>query len=222
MARDIASIAAKKEHRAWLEAELGARQRALPDKRYGVIYADPPWRFQPWSRETGMDRAAENHYPTSPLAEIMALDVSSIAAADCVLFLWSTVPVLDQALQVMKGWDFEYKSHAIWAKDRIGTGYWFRNQHEVLLVGTRGKIPAPAMGTQWSSLILAPVGRHSEKPVVFYEMIENYFPTLPKIELHARGVVPRPGWDVWGLEAPSSAELGRVESAADGRDEAAI
>jgi hypothetical protein len=72
----------KRARRAQLEAELGARQRALPDKRYGVIYADPPWRFEPYSRITGMDRAAENHYPTSPLAEIKALDVKSIAAPD--------------------------------------------------------------------------------------------------------------------------------------------
>jgi N6-adenosine-specific RNA methylase IME4 len=196
----------KKERRAQLEAELGARQRALPDRRYGVIYADPPWRFQPWSRETGMDRAAENHYPTSLLAEIKALDVESIAAADCVLFLWSTVPMLDQALEVMKAWGFEYKSSFTWGKNRMGTGYWARNQTEYLLIGTRGKVPAPAMGTQWSSLILAPVGRHSEKPETFCEMIESYFPTLPKIELHARGIVPRPGWDVWGLEAPASGE----------------
>ena len=78
------------------------------------------------------------------------------------------------------------------------------------------------MGTQWQSLIEASVAPYSEKPSAFCEMIESYFPTLPKIELHANGVVPRIGWDVWGLEARSSAELRRVESEADGRDEAAI
>jgi N6-adenosine-specific RNA methylase IME4 len=205
-------VSDKKVRRARLEAELGTRQRALPDKRYGVILADPPWRFEPYSRVTGMDRAAENHYPTSPLAEIKALDVESIAAADCVLFLWATAPMLPQAIEVMKAWGFAYKTCAVWSKDRIGTGYWFRNKHEILLVGTRGKVPAPAMGTQWSSLIQAPVGRHSEKPEAFCEMIESYFPTLPKIELHARGVMSRPGWDVWGLEAPSSAELRRPDT----------
>ena len=60
------------------------------------------------------------------------------------------------------------------------------------------------MGTQAQSLIEAAVGRHSEKPAVFYEIIERYFPSLPKIELHARSVVARPGWDAWGLEAPTS------------------
>jgi N6-adenosine-specific RNA methylase IME4 len=207
-------LAEKKARRAQLEAELGARQRALPNKRYGVIYADPPWRFEPYSRVTGMDRAAENHYPTSPLAEIKALDVKSIAAADCVLFLWATAPMLHQAIEVMEAWGFTYKTCAVWNKDRIGTGYWFRNKHEILLVGTRGHVPAPAMGTQWPSLLEASVGRHSEKPTVFCEIIEIYFPTLPKIELHARGVVPRPGWDVWGLEAPTSADHCKIESQA--------
>ena len=114
--------------------------------------------------------------------------------------------MLPQAIEVMEAWGF------MWSKDRIGTGYWFRNKHEILLIGTRGKVPAPAMGTQWSSLIQAPVGRHSEKPENFCEMIESYFPTLPKIELHARGVMSRPGRDVWGLEAPPSAELRRPEA----------
>jgi N6-adenosine-specific RNA methylase IME4 len=118
--------------------------------------------------------------------------------------------MLPQALEVMKTWGFEYKSHGIWAKDRVGTGYWFRNQHELLFVGTRGHVPAPAMGTQWPSLIEASVRRHSEKPTAFREMIEAYFPTLPKIELHARGIAPRTGWDVWGLEAPAQTETGRA------------
>src|SRR6202000_2117682 len=140
---------------------------ALPNKRYGVILADPEWRFEPYSRETGMDRAADNHYPTSDTEAIAARDVEKIAAPDCVLFLWATAPMLPQALQVMQAWGFAYKSHCIWAKDLVGTGYWFRNQHELLLVGTRGDIPAPAMGTQAKSILQAAVGRHSEKPEAF-------------------------------------------------------
>ncbi len=67
-----------------------------------------------------------------------------------------------------------------------GTGYWFHNEHEVLLIGVKGKVPAPAPGTQWSSVIEAPVTGHSEKPEIFAEMIEEYFPTLPKMELFRR------------------------------------
>ena len=76
---------------------------------FGVIYADPPWRFEPYTRDTGMDRAADNHYPTMTLDEIKALDVPSIAAEDCVLFLWATAPMLPQALEVMTAWGFTYK-----------------------------------------------------------------------------------------------------------------
>lgn len=194
----------KRERRADKEIALGAKQRALPDKRFGVILADPEWRFEVYSRDSGMDRSADNHYPTSSVEEIMARDVASISADDCVLFLWATAPMLQEAFQVMKAWGFTYKSQLIWFKQRPGdargTGYWFLNEHEILLVGTRGDIPAPALGTQVRSVFLAPVGEHSEKPDDQYEIIERYFPTLPKIELNARRA--RDGWDAWGLEAP--------------------
>jgi N6-adenosine-specific RNA methylase IME4 len=147
---------------------------------------------------------AANHYPTSSLEEIKARAVPSIADDNCVLFLWATVPMLPQALEVMAAWGFEYKSACTWVKDKVGTGYWFRNQTEVLLVGTRGEIPAPAQGTQWSSAVTAPRSAHSAKPERFHEMIEAYFPTLPKIELNRRGV-PREGWDAWGNEAIEAA-----------------
>jgi N6-adenosine-specific RNA methylase IME4 len=100
----------------------------------------------------------------------------------------------------MRAWGFAYKTHLCWRKDRQGTGYWFRNEHELLLLGTRGHVPAPAMGAQWGSVIEAPALRHSAKPEAVYELIEGYFPTLAKIELNARQ--HRPGWVAWGLEAP--------------------
>jgi N6-adenosine-specific RNA methylase IME4 len=193
--------AIKQATRAVREAELAQRQAALPDSRYGVILADPEWRFEPWSRDTGMDRAADNHYPTTELAEIAARDVPSIAANDCVLFLWATAPMMPQAVEVMRAWGFEYRTNIVWAKDRVGTGYWVRNKHEHLLIGTKGDIPAPAPGTQFASVIEAAVSEHSEKPTCFHELIEAYFPIVPKIELNARKA--REGWARWGLEAPS-------------------
>jgi N6-adenosine-specific RNA methylase IME4 len=150
-------------------------------------------------------RAAANHYSTSPLDVIKARDVASIAADDSVLFLWATVPMLPQALEVMAAWGFEYRTQFAWAKDRAGTGYWNRNKHELLLVGAKGNIPAPAMGTQWESLVAGEVGSHSTKPGWQYELIEAYFPTLPRIELNARRY--RPGWDSWGAEAPQPAVM---------------
>jgi N6-adenosine-specific RNA methylase IME4 len=192
--------AEKRDRRAAREAELAARITALPDKRYGVILADPEWRFEPYSRETGMDRAADNHFPTSPIENIEARDVESIAADDCALFLCATVPMLPQALEVMASWGFDYRSNFVWIKDQIATGYWNRNRHELLLIGVRGDVPCPAPGEQSDSVIEADAGDHSVKPDAFYELIEAYFPNLPKIELNARR--RRPGWDAWGDEAP--------------------
>jgi N6-adenosine-specific RNA methylase IME4 len=117
--------------------------------------------------------------------------------------------MLPQALDVMTNWGFTYKTSFVWSKDRIGTGYWNRNKHEYLLVGTRGKIPAPAPGTQWDSVIEAPNGKHSEKPEASLKMVEAYFPSLPKIELNRRGS-PREGWDAWGNEVREREPLGEV------------
>jgi N6-adenosine-specific RNA methylase IME4 len=213
----------KKEMRSAKEAALGAKQMALPDKRYGVIYADPEWRFEPWSRDSGMDRAPENHYPTTKTIDIMARPVGDIAAEDCVLFLWATSAMLPHALMVMTAWGFDYKTHAIWNKVRKGeqggTGYWFTGEHELLLLGTRGQVPAPAPGTQWKSVIFADAGKHSEKPEIFAKLIEHYFPTLPRIELNARRA--REGWDSWGNEAPNEHEIPKpaTEAAAVGEVE---
>jgi N6-adenosine-specific RNA methylase IME4 len=191
----------KKEVRDTRERQLSAKIMALPGKAYGVIYADPPWKFEPYSRDTGMDRAADNHYPTMTLDKIKELEVP--IAPDAVLFLWATVPMLPEALSVMEAWGFKYVSNFVWVKDRIGTGYWTRNQHELLLIGTKGSVPAPAPGKQYPSAFTGPVEAHSVKPLAFRVAIEAMFPTLPRIELFAREKAE--GWDVWGYEAPQQA-----------------
>lgn len=212
--REIAQ-AVKRDRRDARETELAAKQTDLPDKRFGVILADPEWRFEPYSRDSGMDRAADNHYPTSSTSVIASRPVATIAAEDCCLFLWATVPMLPDALEVMAAWGFKYVSQCIWVKDRQGTGYWFRNRHEILLVGTRGNVPAPAPGTQFGTIFSGLTEQHSKKPDVAYEIAEAYFPNLPKIELNARA--RRPGWDAWGLEAGEDIdpETGEIFVAAD-------
>jgi N6-adenosine-specific RNA methylase IME4 len=160
-----ARAAEKKRKRAEREAELGAKIAALPSKKFGVILADPPWRFNAYSSDVGLLHAsADNHYPTCDPETIKALEVASIAAADSVLFLWATSATLLEALEVMAAWGFAYKSHFVWIKDKIGTGYWIRSRHENLLIGTRGDVPAPAPGTQFDSVFEARRRRHSESP----------------------------------------------------------
>jgi len=197
----------KKVQRAVREEMLGHKVRALPAQKFGVILADPAWRYENWSNETGMDRAPDNHYPTMSLDEIKAIEVPSIAAPDCVLWLWVPAPLLLAGIAVLESWGFDYKTNVVWEKVRPGAarglGRWFNVEHEHLLLGTRGRVPAPAPGEQWSSVIRAEVGPHSAKPERVLELIEAYFPTVPKIELNRRGPA-REGWSAWGNEAQES------------------
>lgn len=194
----VKQIARAEKERALAEKTI---TKSLESEKqvFGVIYADPPWRFETYS-ENGMDRSADNHYPTMSLVDIAALKVP--AADDCVLYLWATVPMLPEALNVMEAWGFSYKSQIVWVKDKIGTGYWTRNQHEILLIGVKGNVPAPAPGSQPPSTISAPLARHSEKPAVFAELIEKLFPSTPKVELFCRSL--REGWAVYGNQAEAA------------------
>ena len=163
---------------------------------FPVIFADPPWRYD--YAETD-NRAIENQYPTMANEDICALPVASIATDDCVLFLWATSPKLIEALDVVKAWGFTYKTCMVWAKDKIGMGYYARQQHELLLIATRGAPPTPAPADRPSSVITAARGEHSAKPDEFYAVIERMYPTLPKIELFCRS--PRDGWSAWGNQS---------------------
>ena len=85
-------------------------------KKYSIIYADPPWHYETYSKK-GQGRAAESHYPTMSLEDIKSLPVSKIAEKDCALFLWATFPCLQEALQVIEAWGFRYKTVAfVWIK----------------------------------------------------------------------------------------------------------
>jgi N6-adenosine-specific RNA methylase IME4 len=202
-------VAVSRAHRARRVQELAestlAASEALGQKLYGVLYIDPPWQY---AEELMGDvaRAVEEHYPTMSLDEIRALSVP--AANDCCLFLWTTVPMLADALTVMNAWGFTYKTTITWVKDKLGIGYWVRSQCEHLLVGVRGNVPTPARGDQLPAVIGTPRLGHSEKPDVFAEHIERVFPNVPKLEMFARK--GRPGWDVWGNEAPQEAVERRV------------
>jgi N6-adenosine-specific RNA methylase IME4 len=197
-----ARVEAMKQRRHDREVELAdstaAASRALGKKLYGVIYADPPWRYDNVPMGD-VARQNEQHYPSMALDDIKALLVP--AADDCVLFLWATVPLLPEAIEAMRAWGFTYKSSSTWVKDKAGTGYWVRGIVEHLLIGRRGDVPSPAPGDQYPGVIEAPRGRHSEKPDIFAEHIERLFPNVPKLEMFARE--KRDGWDVWGNEVAS-------------------
>lgn len=180
-------------------AEISKGNRELDTAvRYPIIYADPPWRYE--NPPIGAsDRSIENHYPTMTLDEICRAPVLELAAADALLYLWATAPKLAECFAVIEAWGFEYRTNLVWDKEIIGMGYHARNQHEILLIAKRGEIPPPPAGKQPSSVHRERRGKHSAKPVHYYEMIEAAYPELTKIELFARA--PRKGWAVWGNES---------------------
>lgn len=168
----------------------------LPDIPVGdVYYADPPWKYD-FSETT--TREIENQYPTMELEAIKQLEIP--APENAVLFLWATAPKLPEALEVMAEWGFQYKTQAVWDKEKIGMGYWFRGQHELLLIGTRGAFPAPSADARLSSVIRKKRTEHSVKPPEVHDMIERMCPNLRYVELFARSKYNEK-WQVWGYES---------------------
>jgi N6-adenosine-specific RNA methylase IME4 len=214
--------AEKKKKRDAKEIALGARIRALPETKAGLILSDFEWHFQVRSEQTGMDRHAANHYVTAKDSHTPEQIVErqrarmAVAADDCIHLMWCPASFNAVALKVMELQGFTYVSQFAWIKPSIGTGFWVRDKHELLLIGVKGNIPCPAMGDQFDSAIEAPKGRHSEKPDFQYEIAERYFPSLPKVELNARRV--RDGWIQWGNEAPDAEQpslaISKAEEAA--------
>ncbi len=178
------------------EIEQAATCDASPatDRLYSVILADPPWQYD---NESSATRRASNQYPCMATDKIAA--ITPPAAESCALYLWTTAPHLPDALHVMAAWGFGYKTCMVWIKDRIGTGWWARERHELLLIGSRGDMPPPLPKGRPDSVIEAPRQEHSVKPEAMHAAIERAFPTAAKIEMFARA--PRGGWDRWGLEA---------------------
>ena len=168
-------------------------------ERYPVIYLDPPWRYDYAESDT---RAIENQYPTMSLEEIKAMDMTKVAFDDCVMFMWATSPKLADAFEVLEAWGFSYRTCAVWDKQKIGMGYYFRQQHELLLIAVKGQPPTPAPADRPSSVFSYPRGSHSAKPHEVYEIIEAMYPTLPKIEMFCR--TPREGWGVWGNQSKAA------------------
>lgn len=171
-------------------------QLALPKKKYKLIYADPAWKYNNVRTGGSMNSGAAQHYPVMSIRDICDLPIQQICEDDCVLFLWTTVPLLDEGIKVLKSWGFQYKHSLFWRKiTSKGMGYWFRGQVEVLLMGVKGKVKA--FRSQSTNILQTKVERHSEKPEAMYKLIES-LRIEPRIELFARK--KRKGWDSWGLD----------------------
>ena len=172
---------------------------SLPKGKYNIIYADPPWKY--W---TGGFKNQSQHYNQMELEEICNLPITDLAADDCLLFMWTTFPMLDSFIDVLRCWGFEYSTVAfVWIKANknsggffTGLGNWTRSNAEICVLGRRGKVER--QDASISQIIYEPVGEHSVKPAITRNKIVQLVGDLPRIELFARQKTD--GWDVWGDE----------------------
>lgn len=180
-------------------------------KKYNIIYADPPWTYKVWS-EKGTGRSASQHYHLMKKEDIQNLNIQSLCANDCVLFLWATYPCLLEAIELIECWGFEYKTVAFtWIKRNKksvdtwfwGLGHWTRSNAEICLLATKGN--PKRISKSVHSIIDTPIRLHSQKPDEVRSRIVDLMGDLPRIELFARDYPY--GWDVWGNEIESDIVL---------------
>ena len=176
---------------------------SLPNKKYNIIYADPPWHFKSRS-EKGDGRNATQHYDCMSLEDICNMPVQEIADKDCVLLMWATDPLLEKAFKVIDSWGFKYKTVGFtWAKSNktnmgmfTGLGYWTRCNPEMCLLATKGK--PKRVSKSVAQLVIDQRREHSRKPDRIRNDIIELCGDLPRIELFARQTFD--GWDAWGNE----------------------
>lgn len=195
---DVKEVQAKRIELETREFERREKEAEAEEKPVSLlpnlVLADPPWRYD--FAETD-NRQIENQYPSATVDEIISHRPNT--EQDCVLLMWATVAKMREAFEVMEGWGFEYKTHAVWDKEKIGMGYWFRGQHELLIVATKGKMSPPDQADRVSSVFREARGKHSAKPECVYQWIEKAFNDHTKLEMYCRA--PRNGWLVFGNES---------------------
>ena len=165
----------------------------MPEGKYQVVYADPPWKYGNSMPEYFIEQA--NHYPLMTLEEICNIPIKNIVDKNAVLFLWVTSPILEECFQVIKAWGFEYKTSFIWDKIKHNMGHYSSVRHEILLLCIKGTYPIQNKKL-YDSVLSEERTEHSKKPNYYYEMIENLYPNGIKIELFSRN--KREGWISYG------------------------
>lgn len=187
-------------HRQLKKDEVAEKVTALPEGKYRVIYADPPWKYNDKCDSGGVQAAgAEKHYPAMSLAELEAMAIPDMAADDSVLFLWATCPLLEDALKLVKAWGFKYKAQFVWDKVKHNMGHYNSVRHELLLICTKGSC-TPDNVKLFDSVQVIERSEHSRKPEEFRQIIDTLYQHGKKIELFCRGDAPD-GWTAWGNES---------------------
>jgi len=180
--------------------KLNKNIKELPKDKFTVIYADPPWAYNDKQGGSISEKygSAEKHYPSMTLSELEALQISEITADNCVLWLWATSPLLEDALQLSKAWGFKYKAQFIWDKIKHNMGHYNSVRHELLLICTKGSC-VPQISKLFDSVQSIERAEHSRKPDEFRHIIDTIYPEGNRVELFARRQAK--GWETWGNES---------------------
>jgi len=187
--KEIKRVERKRELREMPAGEI--------EGKYNVLLADPPWQYD--QQSTSIRGVADDHYPTMTIEEIQALPVREITLKNAVLFLWTTTSMIKKAFSVIDAWGFEFKTSMVWVKSHIGTGFYVRSKHEIILIGVKGNF-LPMTTEIPESVFFADKDKHSKKPSKIYDIIENMYPEQKYMELFQRGKL-RKNWTGWGLES---------------------
>jgi len=189
----------------------------FPNKKYQIIYADPPWEYKQFSKDKGISPkfgSVLSQYKTMSVEQICSLPVKNITDDSCILFLWVTMPNLNRAFEVIKSWGFIYKTCAyVWVKLNpsgegiySGLGHWTNSNVELCLLSTKKKYPKRIVKNS-KQIQMFPRGKHSQKPLEIRNEIVRFMGDLPRIELFARKPKGQlfedssfKGWDLWGDE----------------------
>lgn len=187
------------------------------EKKYQIIYADPPWAFKNYDNKTAA-RWVGNKYPVQSKEWLENLNVKDLADDNCILFIWVTMPKLNEAFDLIKAWGFEYKTTAFtWVKRNKksdswfwGMGRWTRSNAELCLLASKGN--PKRISARVHQIIDSPIEEHSKKPDIVRDKIIELVGDLPRIELFARKRENLfgsnlEGWDVWGNEVESDINL---------------
>ncbi len=187
----------------------------LPKRKYQIILADPAWKYGGGkgknSKKWGNSLSA---YNCMKLPDLKKLQITNISDKNCALFMWVTLPMIQEGLELMKAWGFRYMTTAfVWnkiyanGKPYCGMGYWTRSGSEICLLGFKGKMERQSKKVY--QVISSKVTEHSKKPDEIRNRIVELMGDLPRIELFARD--RKEGWDTWGDEIPTPARISKIE-----------
>lgn len=172
---------------------------SLPQKHFGCVYADPPWKYG----NQGTRASTDNHYQTMTIQDLCEMPVEDLVADDAHLHLWTTNAFIREAFELIEAWGFEYRSMFVWVKPQMGIGNYWRVSHEIMLLGIRGNAKR-FNSRSLKSWACESRTRHSAKPDAIRTMVEDAS-SGPYLEMFGRK--PCDGWTVFGNQITEESDL---------------